>query len=88
MADLVYKLDGDASGDTNVNLVREGAGRFIAYLAQPGQGWLRLGTVLGGRGSWTAEAIGGRVFRERTRASAAAAIGRWGLTQPGARKRA
>lgn len=85
MANLTCKLDGDAHGDTNVQLVREGAGRFIAYLEQPGRGWLRLGTVLGGRGHWSAEAIGGPTFHERSRAAAAGAIGRWGLTQPGAR---
>lgn len=67
-----------------VQLEREGAGRFVAYLCRKEKGRMRIGMVLGGFRTWTAEPAGKAPPRRGTSAVAVARdLAAWALTQPG-----
>lgn len=69
-----------------VQLEAQGEGRYVCFLCSPGQGRLRIGTVLGGRRSWVAEPFGkAPSIRATSRVDAAVQLGRWGMAQTGAR---
>jgi hypothetical protein len=70
----------------SVVLERQGEGRYLAHLASPTRGRVRIGTVLGGRRQWTAEPIGRHPpVHASSRTLVARRLGEWSLTQPGAR---
>jgi len=70
--------------DITAQLEKEGEGRYTAYLARPGKGRVRIGTVMGGRGVWAAEAIPSTLtYRDTQRNRVTRRLAEWALTQPG-----
>lgn len=63
-----------------LHLDAEGTGRYVAYLFRKETGRVRVGTVLGGHRTWSAEGTGRAVpFRGTSRVAVARVLGKWAL---------